>query len=68
MNVVLNTSGNAGSVRLINTLGQQVLTKQITGNRQMIHVDVSQLQAGIYFTEVIDKNNKRIWGGVFVKE
>jgi Secretion system C-terminal sorting domain/Palmitoyl protein thioesterase len=68
VNIALSASANAGAVRLVNTLGQQVLLKQVTGNRQTVNLDVSQLQKGVYFTEVLDKNNKRIWGGVFVKE
>jgi pimeloyl-ACP methyl ester carboxylesterase len=68
VNIVLSASANAGAVRLVNTLGQQVLLKQVASNRQTVALDISQLQTGVYFTEVLDKNNKRIWGGVFVKE
>lgn len=68
VNISIGAQVNAKSIRVVNTVGQTVLTRTITGNRQTINISISQLQSGVYFTELLGDDNKRLWGGVFVKE
>lgn len=68
VNVSIGADVNAKEIRVVNTLGQTMLSRTLTGNRQTISMAISQLPTGVYFTELFNGNNESVWRGSFVKE
>lgn len=54
------------SVRVINVLGSEVMSYELSTTHDAI--DVSTIQAGIYLYRIVDKNDKIILTGKFNKE
>ena len=57
---VLNvaTSGNASSISVFNVLGERVASADASADLTML--DISGVESGIYFVEVMDANNNKI--------
>jgi trimeric autotransporter adhesin len=68
VNISIGTQVNASAVRVVNTMGQTVLTRTLSGNSQTINIGIGQLPSGVYFTELLNASDERIWRGTFVKE
>jgi pimeloyl-ACP methyl ester carboxylesterase len=68
VNISIGGQVNANAVRLVNTMGQTVLTRTLTGNSQTINIGIGQLPSGVYFTELLNGKNESVWRGSFVKE
>lgn len=66
--VAIGSQVNAKTLRVVNTMGQPVMTRTVTGNGQTVNIGISQLSAGVYFTELFNSNNESVWRGTFVKE
>lgn len=66
--VAIGTQVNAKTLRVVNTMGQPVMTRTVSGNGQTVNIGISQLPAGVYFTELFNGNNESVWRGTFVKE
>lgn len=45
------------SIKIINTLGQEVMNKTLKSTK--VEIDVSALKTGVYFVEVINKNGEK---------
>jgi len=54
------------TVRIINVLGTEVLSYELSTTRDAI--DVSRLQSGLYLYSIIDKNDHIVQTGKFNKE
>ncbi|XZF13246.1 T9SS type A sorting domain-containing protein [Chitinophagaceae bacterium MMS25-I14] len=60
-----NTAVTAASVRIINTLGQNVFSGQLNGDQQ---VNIGNLQPGNYWISIADEKGKGAYTQAFIKQ
>ena len=66
INFMLNDNMMGGIIKVYNILGSELITSEIGNNNESI--DICTLQDGLYVYRILDKNDKLITTGKFLKE
>ncbi len=66
VNLSLQKAGEQVSVQVFNMLGQQVLTQQFSGQSSAYHLNIADLNSGVYFVKIAT-NNKTLTQKLIVK-
>lgn len=56
--IFIETNFSSGSIKLLNTLGQELIVSQITSQKEKM--DIRSLAKGIYFVKIVSGNNQII--------